>query len=198
MPELVSLPIGILEVTMEYVRPRLSLLMDRSKIVDELFERYRSWGITVDDLEVIAEGKPSEQGIRFKLPRQKTTFFFSSSLCRLTQDDSSWESASDTMAILSTGVDVLQNLANVEIGSYKTSIALHVQPKTRQAIDILHPFVPHLLSALESGQATALALVVRWSGRRLTIDGSSQIANGIFIRTERQFDAEADLAELAG
>jgi hypothetical protein len=197
MPELITIPIAIVDITMEYVRPNLRLLMDRMKVVDQLFDRYRPWDIQVDDVEVITEGKPSEQGIKFKISKRRTSFFFGSSRCRLTWDDSDWESAQETIEILTIGVSTLVELASVEIAIYKSAISLHLQPKTAQSIELLKPFAAPQLVALEKSPLTAFATVVKWEGRRITIDGSAQIANGIFLKFERDFPGVMPIGEIA-
>ncbi len=197
MPEAVTTPIAIIDITMEYVRPNLRLAMDRIKVVDQLFDRYRPWDIKVDDVEVITEGKPSEQGIKFKIQKRRTSFFFSASQCRLTQDDADWESAEETIQILTIGVSTLAEIAGVEISTYKTGIALHLQPKAASFIEIIKPFAAPQLVALEKQPLTAFATVVKWEGRRITIDGSAQIANGIFLRFERDFPGAMAIHEIA-
>ena len=76
MPELVTIPIAIFETSIEYANPSMTLLVDRAKVVDRLFRAFKPWNINVDDVEVIQEGKPSEQGVKFKLPLKRTSFFF--------------------------------------------------------------------------------------------------------------------------
>lgn len=41
--------------------------------------------------------------------------------------------------------------------------------------------------ALNSEPIKAVAAVVKWDKRRVTLDGSSQLANAIFLRLEREF-----------
>ena len=197
MPELVTTPIAIVDITMEYVRPNMKLMMDRIKVVDQLFERYRQWDIKVDDVEVITQGKPSEQGVKFKIPKRRTSFFFSPSQCRLTQDDANWESAEETIEILKMGVSTLKELADVEIGTYRTAIALHLQPKKAPFIELLRPFAAPRIIALDPSPIKAFATVVRWAGRCVTIDGSAQIANAVFLKFERDFPGTMQIQEIA-
>jgi hypothetical protein len=198
MPELISIPIAIFEISIEYVRPSMKLLMDRAKVVDQLFSVFEPWNIKVDDVEVIQEGKPSEQGIKFKLPLKRTSFFFGASVCKLVRDDADWESAEETIRILDVGWRTLIEVGGVQAGAYKTFIALHLQPKVLPFIELLKPFAPAPLAALASSPITAIASVVKWEGRRVTIDGSAQLANGLFVRLERNFDGGATFYEIAG
>jgi hypothetical protein len=63
MPELVTIPIAIVEIAIEYANPSMKLLVDRARVVDQLFRAFKRWDIKVDDVEVLQEGKPSEQGV---------------------------------------------------------------------------------------------------------------------------------------
>jgi len=197
MTEPVSIPISIFDVTIEFVKPNLRLAMDRANIVEELFDRFSRWGISVDDLDVIKDGKPSEQGVKFKLPGRKTTFFFGPSFARLTWDDANWETADGTMEILSIGLEALASHGQVQAGKYKASVVLHIQPKKGSFIDLLKPFGPPALYALDGSPLTAFATVLRWEARRITIDGSAQIANAIFLRFERDFPGSVSVKDMA-
>jgi hypothetical protein len=104
MPVLVTIPIATFDMAMEYTAPSMKLIMDRANVVDQLFRGFREWDIKVDDVEVITEGKPSTQGIKFKILSKRTAFFFAAGLCRITRDDANWESAEDTIAILNVGL----------------------------------------------------------------------------------------------
>jgi hypothetical protein len=197
MSQLVSIPIAIFDMAMEYTRPNMKLLIDRIRVVDNLFENYRRWDIKVDDVEVITEGKPSEQGVKFKIPSTRTSFFFGAGQCRLTRDDADWESAHETIEILKLGLGVLNEVAGVEINKYKTSIALHIQPDSGQFLELLRPFAPHQMAALDPSPLTAFAAVTKWEKRRVTIDGSAQLANAIFLKFERDFAGTSSIEEIA-
>lgn len=197
MPELVSIPIALFDMVMEYTRPNMKLLMDRIKVVDQLFLGFERWQIKVDDVEIITEGKPSEQGIKFKIPSMRTSFSFGAAHCRLTRDDADWESAEEVISILRVGLKALIEIGGVEVGAYKTSISLHIQPKSTQFIELLKPFVPTPIVALDSSPIRALAAVLKWDKRRVTIDGSAQLANGIFLRFERDFEGTSSIEEIA-
>jgi hypothetical protein len=197
MPELVTIPIAIFEITVEYARPVMRLLMDRKDVVDSLFERFKPWNIKVDDLEVISTGKPSEQGIKFKLPTKRTSFFFGAASCTLTRDDADWESAEETIRILDIGISTLKASGGVEVGAYKTAIALHLQPKSLQFIELLKPFASAPLTSLDSSPIKAIAAVIKWEKRRVTIDGSGQLANGVFLKFEREFKSTETYDEIA-
>jgi hypothetical protein len=197
MPELVTIPIAIFDVVMDYTQPNMKLLMDRIKVVDRLFAGYKPWKIKVDDVEIISEGKPSEQGIKFKIPSKRTSFFFGAASCRLTRDDADWESAEETIAILNVGLTALTEVAGVQIGTYKTSISLHIQPKTAQFIDLLRPFASSQITVLDASPMKAFATIVRWDRRRITVDNSAQLANAVFLKFDREFEGVASIEEIA-
>jgi hypothetical protein len=197
MPELVTIPIAMFEIVVEYTRPNMKLLVDRAQVVDKLFEAFTPWKITVDDTEVIQEGKPSDQGIKFKIPTKRTSFMFGAGSCKLTRDDADWESAEETIRILDTGWRVISELGGVQCSVFKTAMAMHLQPKSAHFIDILKPFAPTQLVSLDSSPVKAVAAVVKWEKRRVTVDGSSQLANGIFVRLERELEGSATYDQIA-
>jgi hypothetical protein len=197
MPYLVNIPIALFEVIVEYARPNIRLLVDRAKVVDQLFGAFAPWNVKVDDVEVVTEGKPSDQGVKFKLPTKRTSFMFGAGSCKLSRDDADWSSAEETIMILSSGWSVLSELGGVTPGAYKTSIAMHLQPKTTQFIEILKLFAPLQLLRLETSPLRATASIVKWDKRRITVDGSSQLANALFVRLEREFEGSVDYGQIA-
>lgn len=197
MPHLVEIPIALFEITVEYVRPNMKLLLDRAKVVDGLFEFFSQWNIGIDNIEVINEGKPSEQGIKFKIPEKRITFMLGGGSCTLIRDDVDWTAAEEIISILTSAFKIVQELGGIETGAYKTNLIMHLQPKTAKFMDILAPFSPPNLLRLDPSTPTAAASVLKWDKRRVTLDGSNQLANGLFVRLEREFPATVSYEEIA-
>ncbi len=197
MPELVSIPISYFEVTVDYVHPNLKPWADRLPIVQGLLDSFKQWEINIDNIEAVSVGKFSEQGVRLNLPSKRATIFFGPSSCKFVKDDASWSLLEETVDILTTAFAVLVEYAQVTFASYKTIIALHVQPKTLSFLDILKPFVPAQLASLSAPPITTMAAVVKWDKRKVTLDGSGSIANGLFLRLEREFPGDATFNEMS-
>jgi len=129
---------------------------------------------------------------------KRISFQFGAASCKLTRDDANWESAKETIEILDVRWRVLREIAGVEAGAFKTAVALHLQPKTLPYIDILKPFAPLSLSHIGSSPIKAIAAVVKWDKRRITVDGSGQLANGVYLRFEREFEGSVSYDQIAG
>ena len=188
MPHRITVPITLFEITIEYLRPNMRLLMDRGQVVEQLFEGFSPWNVRVDNVEVITEGLQSAQGVKFKMPAKKTSFWFGAGSCKLNRDDMEWEYAEEIVQILDIGYNILHERGGVQKGSFKTSIAMHLQPSTAKYIDLLKALASPRLLALDASPLKATASIVKWDKRRITVDGSNQIAYGIFVRLERDFD----------
>ena len=67
MPVPVTIPVALFEVSIAYVRPVISLWLDRATIVQAMFDFFEPSLLNVDDIEAITTGKSSEQGFKFKL-----------------------------------------------------------------------------------------------------------------------------------
>jgi hypothetical protein len=197
MPEIVKIPISYFEVEMEYASPDIKMWLDRANVVQAVYAALRPWNITVDDVEIITTGKPSEQGIKFKIPQKLSAFFFGPAHCKFTRDGTSWETAEETIQILDAAVGALVGQTGAQIVNRKTVIVLHAQPATLPFLQILSPFVPTKLGALEKEPPKTMAVVVKWEKRKITLDGSAQLANGIFVRFEREFEGNASYEEMA-
>lgn len=197
MPEIVTTPMSYFEVLIEYERPNVKLWLDRAAVVQALFDAFARWNVKVDDVDILTSGKNSEQGIKFRLPEKRVSFFFSPAECRFTRDSTSWETAQETIEILDTAVTTLATTGEIKPATFHTIVALHVQPKSAPFMEILKKIVPAPMAALDDTPARTMASVLKWDKRKVTIDGSGQIANGIFIRYEREFKADVSYEDVA-
>jgi hypothetical protein len=196
MAEQVTIPISTFEIGFAYKRPVLNLWLDRAAIVQKMFEALEPWNLNVDDVEGITKGKPSEQGVKFGLPLQKVTFFFGPAGCKFTKEAANWADAAEALRILTTAIDVLLHHGGVELGKRSTSLILHLQPKSVPFKELLWPFLVPALAQLEDSRAEAMAYVVRWKERRITLDGSAALANGVFVHLERDFESTVSLEDI--
>jgi hypothetical protein len=197
MPEIITTPMSYFEALIEYERPNMKLWLDRAAVVQALFDAFAQWHVGVDDVEILTTGKNSEQGIKFRLTEKRVSFFFGPAACRFTRDSTNWETAQETIEILNTALTTLVEKGEIKPAILKTIVALHVQPKSVPFIEILKKIIPAPMAALDDAPPRTTASVLKWDKRKVTIDGSGQIANGIFIRYEREFTADTDYQEIA-
>lgn len=197
MAELITIPISIFEITIEYETPSVRLLVDRTPVIQALFEAFKPWNLEIDDIEIIDQGKNSDKGLKYKLPSKKASFFFGAAYCRFTKDDANWRMAEETIQILDAGLSTLLKVAEVKVGKQRTGLSLHLQPKAGRFIDVLQPFVPKRLADLEPGPIATMASVVKWGDRKIYIDGSGVIANALFVRLDRDFGPTATYRDIA-
>jgi hypothetical protein len=196
MAEQITIPISTFDISIAYTRPVLSLWLDRAVVVQKMFDVFEQWDLSTDDVEAVTTGKPSEQGVKFRLPSQKITFFFGPAGCKFTKEAATWEAADETLHILNAALEVLVGVGGVQLGKRATSLALHLQPKNVSFKELLRPFLAPTIAALETSLSEAMAYVIRWKGRRLTLDGSAAIANGVFVHMERDFDATVSFDDI--
>lgn len=197
MPEIITTPISYFEIEMEYAEPDLKMWLDRINVVQAVWAALKPWNIAVDDIEIVQNGKPSEQGIKFKIPRKLSSFFLGPAYCKFTRDSIDWGVAEETIGIIDVVTTALLSQTQAVIAKRKTTIVLHAQPRNLPFIQITGALIPEALRALEAGTPKTMAIVVKWEGRKITIDGSGSLANGIFLRFEREFDGSVGFEEIA-
>jgi hypothetical protein len=198
MAELVTIPISIFELTIDYERPEFKLWLDRASVVQGIFDALKPWDPRVDDVDAITTGKASEQGFTIKLPLKRVSFFFGPASCKFTRENVDWQTAEETIAILDAAVSALIRSSGVAMGPKSTAIALHLQPKSVPFVVLLTPFLAPQFSTLDSKPVQTMAMVAKWTHRKVTIDGSGVIANAVFLRFEREFPSAATYDEIAG
>jgi hypothetical protein len=197
MAELVTIPVSFFEVSNEYEWPNLLPWVDRAPIVQVILDGLRAWDPHVDNVEVLTAGKLSEQGFVIRLPLKRVALFFGPANCRFSRDAVDWSVADETMAIFEAALTAFIKLSNVAIARRKTAIGLHIQPKTTPFIKLLQPFMPEQLAALETGPLRTMAVVAKWDQRTVTLDGSFSLANGLFLKFEREFPGTSTDGQIA-
>jgi hypothetical protein len=197
MPEIITTPLSFFEVEMEYAEPDLKMWLDRANVVQSVWKALKPWNVTVDDVEIIQTGKPSEQGIKFKIPQKLSSFFFGPAYCKFNRDNTDWGVAEETIGIIEAVTNALLSQTKAIIAKRKTTIVLHAQPKKLPFIQLLSPLIPPRIAGLEDQQPKTMAIVVKWENRKLTVDGSASLSNGIFIRLEREFDGSVSYQDIA-
>ena len=197
MPELVTIPISYFELVVEYERPEWKLWADRGSVIEAIFDSLKAWNPNIDDVEFLNSGKASEQGINLKLPLKRVSLFFSPVSYRFTQQNPDWQSSVETIAILDHALSSLIRLSGIKIATQKAEIGMHIQPRSLTFVDILRPFIAPPLATLESEPIVSLAAVGRWNKRRVTVDGSAAIANGVYLRLERDFPVATSYEEIS-
>jgi|SRR5271165_1607383 len=196
MPEQITIPISMFEVTIRYEKPVIRLLADRAEIIQALFDAFGEYEPNADDLEVVSTGKTTEQGIKLRLASQRINLFFGATLCKFTKEVAIWAEADTILSTLVTFARILTETGGVALGEKNSVLSLHLQPKAVPFQDILRPFITPDIRNLESAPLRAMAVVVRWPGRRVTLDGSAQLANGIFVQMERDHAANASFDDM--
>ena len=197
VPELITIPISFFEYAADFERPVFALWMDRTKVIEGMFDALKPWTPNIDNVEVITTGKHSEQGINFKLPEKRVAFFFGPIGCKFTKDAADWSSAEETIGILDTARSTLIKASGAVVSFQKVTLAMHLQPKTKSFIDILKPFIAPEVVRLHDEKLMTAATIVKWEKNKLILDGSGSIANGMFVRLEREFDGKTSFAEMA-
>jgi hypothetical protein len=197
MPELITIPISFFEYVAEFERPVFALWMDRARVVEAVFDVLGPWNPTIDNMEVITTGKNSEQGVNFKLPEKRAAFFFGPASCKFTKEAVDWDSAQEIIGILGAARAKLIELSRAAVSVQRTQIALHFLPKTKAFIDILRPLLPKQMEALHDEKVTTAAIILKWEKSKLILDASASIANGVFLRLEKEFKGNAGLDAIA-
>jgi hypothetical protein len=197
MTEKVNIPISRFEYRADYARPNIGFWLDRAVVVQAIFDALSKWQMKVDDIEPITTGRPSEQGIKFKLPDKKISMFFGAAHLTFAKDDANWASAEEIVQIITAFAQTLTQAGKVELTKQMTSVALHIQPTTKSFLDILQPFFSPALTALREDRPTTGASFIKWGDDRVVIDGSAALANGAYLLFEKAFGADVALEDIA-
>ena len=196
MAEQITIPITIFELSIRYEKPVMRLLADHAEVDQALLEAFAEFEPDADELELVATGKTTERGTRLRLTSQKITLFFGATNCKFTKEGGVWADADEVLRVLDLFLTILTNVGRVVPGKKVSILSLHLQPKTASFKDILRPFVDSNIQKLDAAPLEAMAIVARWPYHRITLDGSAQLANGIFLQMERDFEASVSLDDI--
>jgi hypothetical protein len=196
MPAAITIPISTFELSITYRKPEIRLMGDRVGLVQALLDALAPWNPDLDEMEVITTGKPSEQGIKIRIGTQKASFFIGATGCKFVKEAADWSDADEILRLLGTVLTTLIQASGVVFAKQVTILSLHLELKAVSFKDILRAFIVPEILKLYPSPPNAMATVVRWQKRRITLDGSAALANGIFLQMEREFDANATYDEM--
>ena len=69
----ITIPISTFDLVISYAKPQIRLMADRVAPVQALLDALGEWHPDLDDMEIIATGKITEQGIRIRFAAQKAS-----------------------------------------------------------------------------------------------------------------------------
>ncbi len=197
MPAAIKIPISSFELSTTYDKAAIRLMaLDRATVLEALFAAFQPWNPELNDIELITTGKLSEQGVKIRIASQEASFFFGAASCKFVKDSANWAEADEISRLIETALNTLSETSGVVFQKRDTVVSLHLQLQTTSSKDILRALMSPELLKLDPSPATAMATVLRWPNRRLTLDGSAALANGTFVQTERQFDATTSFDDM--
>lgn len=197
MSEIVTIPISFFEAIFEFERANVEVWAARAPIAQAVFDALQPWAANIDDIESVTTGKISEQGLTARLPLKQVALFFGPSYCRFSRDAIDWSLANETIEIFHAAAMAYRRISGSTVRKIKTAVGLHLQPKTMPFVSLLAPFMTTQLKSLEANPLRAMAVVANWTNRKITLDGSASLANGIFVKLERDFESSATLEQIA-
>jgi hypothetical protein len=194
----ISIPLSFVELVVRYEHPNVRAFNDRATILQTIFDALLPWSPKLDDVEPVTTGKISDQGLIFRLPLKQISIFFGPVFCRFSRDNVDWTEAGETIKIFEAALSALMQLTGLASGGKHASVGVHLQPKAGTFMDILGPFMPPQITAIEEDSPRTMASIVRWNKRVVTLDGSGSLANAAFLKFEREFEAGATFTDIAG
>lgn len=197
MPETITIPISFFEAVFEFEKTNVEVWATRAAIAQIILDALQPWAAKVDDLEPVTTGKASEHGLIARLPLKRVALFFGPSYCRFSRDAVGWDLAKETIEIFEVAGNAYRKISGSTVKKTKTTIGVHLQPKTIPFIKLLSPFLAEQMKSLELGPLRTMAAVAKWENRIVTLDGSGSLANGIFVRLERDFEGDRTLHQIA-
>jgi len=195
VPELVTIPISFFEAVFEFEKTNVEIWDTRALIAQAVLDALQGWGANIDDFEPLTTGKISAQGLVVRLPLKHVVLFFGPAYCRFSRDHD-WSLAKETFEIFNAAGAAYRKISASAFCRTRTSIGLHLQPMTVPFTSLLSPFVADQMKSLEEAPLRTMAVVAKWENRKVTLDGSGSLANGLFVKLERDFEGTATLEQV--
>ncbi len=194
----ITIPLSFVELIVKYEHPNVRAFNDRATILQTIFDALLPWSPKLDDVEPVVNGKISDQGLIFRLPLKQISIFFGPVFCRFSRDNIDWSEAEETIKIFEAALSAFIQLTGLTPGGKHATVGVHLQPTAGTFMDIMGPFMPPQITALEKDSPRTMASIVKWNNRAVTLDGSGSVANASFLKFEREFEAAATFIDIVG
>jgi hypothetical protein len=185
MPELVKIPFSDAYYVSRYERPDVGFFFARKqKVFENILSALTPFGLKLTDVEAnLGTTNVGEQKVIFKLPERRITLQIGPEEYTFRKEGSSWATAEADAKIWEQAEAAILSDSEVRIASGQATVAMHLEPTTKQREEILASFVPdRLRETATTRQANAYGTHLRFPDGEILIDFSVAVPNGIFIR----------------
>lgn len=198
MPELVKIPLANAEYQVRFVIPHVGFIAnDRPKVVEALVAAFMPFNFRLANTEVVTAGTLADHKMIFRIPDRGITFQFGAEEYRFTKEGASWTTVDDDVQVVLAAERALLGESNVTVGSRLVTLAMHLQPLTKQREEILAPFFPEPFKGFVTQRKLLThANHLKWEDGEVLLDFSAFFANGIFLRLTSQLDGQTTLPEI--
>jgi hypothetical protein len=108
-----------------------------------------------------------------------------------------WGEADRFISSHGAAVDAVRKKGGAEIQSQQLIVGMHIQLKDRPRKDVTAPLLSPVAAKLLDGEADFSGVILLRGKAIFVIDASVGIANGLFLRINREHEPEASFEELA-
>jgi hypothetical protein len=185
MAELVKIPLSEAFYVGRYARPDGGFFFARrQKVFEAVLDAWIPAGLKLANVEAnLGSTNVGEHKITFKLPQRRITLQLGPEEYTFRKEGSSWETAQADALLWERAEAAILNESEVEIASGQATVAMHLEPTTKQREEILAAFVPDRLQGIATDrQANAFGSHLRFPDGEILIDFSVVVPNGIYVR----------------
>jgi hypothetical protein len=185
MPELVKIPFSEAFYVGRYARPDVGFFFARrQKVFEGILDAWIPAGLKLANVEAnFGPANVGEHKITFKLPERRITLQFGPDEYTFRKEGSSWETAEVDALLWEQAEAAILDDSEIVIASGQATVAMHLEPTTKQREEILAAFVPDRLQGIATDrQANAFGSHLRFPDGEILIDFSVVVPNGIYVR----------------
>jgi hypothetical protein len=182
-----------LEYRAPYETPLIGEWRDNGRIAQAVFEAFREWNITLEQISDTPFGLNfSQYGVSFQV-QGRFNFRIGLGGASLSVWNPNWGEAAEIKRIALAGTEALKATGKISYSKYEVVLDIHVTPSGRSVSELTRKFVPTSLKESSNKQFIASGFTFQDSEKYWYVDASTLYPDSIFLRTFRTFPPSSDL-----
>jgi hypothetical protein len=194
----VEIPYGIVEYTAIFKKPIIEAWTVPGHMVATTLQALEPYGFKLDGVEVKTHTeKLSEYGLVFRRNPSGLTFTVGIGKLVIVAENLDSAEVKECLTAAHTGINAIIQTSKAEISAQHTTLAIHIQSKTKPRHEITAALLTAGALGLLDGDIKFPGIILHREKSSIFIDGSLSYANGIFARITREHAAGMSLDEIA-
>ena len=192
-----EIPFALLEYTAVFRKPILEAWAVPALLVSAALNALEPHGFKLDGVETKIAEKLTECVVVFRRNPPGVTLKVGIEKLTILAENLDWAESDQLVATARASINAVIEHSKAEIQSQHVALGIHIQIKTKPRLEVTAPLLSPLALKLLDGEMKFPGIILQREKATIVVDGSLAYANGLFVRINREHEADVSLENMA-